>query len=295
MVVALYCFALINPAAAACEARFERVSEPRFSAAGYNIFAEQPLRGEARLVVERVAADLCQVIVTLFSGGIGGRQLTSAWGALNYQIFEDSSRPRLLANVQAPQSSGVLTAVLRGETRELTLDMLLKIPAGQTVHAGTYSDIVTASLYDAKTLRLLDQATISLTVPVPARAEVTVSASSTHPSFAKTYATLDLGTLETGETGTAYIFVRSTSDYTVSLASENGGKLRRQRGGWMISYALTVDGAPVRLTSTPQRVLTAPGPTNGDAHELEVTVGDVSRKRAGRYTDLLRIMVSVVE
>jgi hypothetical protein len=289
--------AVATPATSAeCSARFGTVDGPAFTQRGYDIFAAEPLRGSAGIEVVNPGGGSCRVIVTLSSERAGARRLRGGGEGLRYLIRRDAPRPELVENLSSPARSGVLRAGL-GPQERASFPLRLEVPEGQIVAAGAYAELVTATLYNAPTLAVLARRELRVETVVTARADVSLSTRRTGFDLSRTYDVLDLGRLETGERGTAYLRVRASSAFALALSSENGGRLVRDRGGDAIAYELRLDGQAIALGRTAREVRSGPRPTppDGVAFTVEVVVGDVARRRAGVYRDLLRVRVRPLE
>jgi spore coat protein U-like protein len=282
--------------AQSCDASFAGVENLTFQSRSYDVYRTDDLTGNGEIRVVRTGDAPCQIAVALKSDSPGERELRGPAGALVYSIREDSANGITLANTDRPAANGTLKASL-SDRDAVAFPLVLRLPAEQTVPAGQYNDTVTAYLYDLSNLRQLDRRTFTPSVRVDARADVSVSASTPGFDIASTFTTLDLGELRTGERAQAFVTVRSTSDYELSLASDNGARLRREGGGETIDYQASLDGSSVQLTKTARTVERGRGPTarDGRSYRLEVRIGSVDRKRAGTYSDRIRIRVEPLD
>lgn len=282
--------------AQSCEARFAGVANLTFQARSYDVYRRDDLTGNGQIEVVRTGDAPCRIAVVLKSKSTGQRELGGTAGNIVYSIRRDEADGITLNNIDRPAANGTLTAIL-AERTSVTFPLTLRIPAEQIVPAGRYRDTVTAYLFDTDDLRQLDRRTFTPSVVVDARTDVSVSTTASRFDIAQTFATLDLGELQTGERARAYVTVRSTSDYLVSLASENGSRLRRDGGEQSIEYDATLNGRSIKLGRTMQTVDRSAGPTpsDGRSYSFEVRIGNVGRKRAGIYSDRVRIRVEPID
>lgn len=116
---------------------------------------------------------------------------------------------------------------------------------------------------------------------------------------ASTSTTMDFGTLHTGDRKGVNVQIRSTTPFKVTMDSENNGVLgligdpagsRSQRS--TIPYTAELDGLPI--SETEDVTSNAPsGPLAAAATwRFRVTIGDVSKARAGNYRDVVTLKVS---
>ena len=94
------------------------------------------------------------------------------------------------------------------------------------------------------------------------------------------------------------ISVRSTGPYAVTAQSENGSVLLREGAvgsdsADRISYAVTFGGRPLTLGTASSFTNPRAG-LAGQQIPLNVTVDDVSTKRAGNYSDTLILTLAPV-
>ncbi|HZF43110.1 MAG TPA: hypothetical protein VEZ48_06845 [Sphingomonadaceae bacterium] len=86
--------------------------------------------------------------------------------------------------------------------------------------------------------------------------------------------------------------VNSTGNYTISVTSANAGRLRLGTSGWYVPYSLAIGPTTVQLAGTD--VVTGPAGDGlrQEALALRFTIGDVTEKRAGTYSDVLTVSVA---
>ncbi len=107
-------------------------------------------------------------------------------------------------------------------------------------------------------------------------------------------ARIDLGDLQSGARSLrTSLFVLSTGGYSVSVTSDNGGRLRLGSSDWYVDYVLGLDNHVMDLTSG--ATLTKPSRrAQADDYDLSVDIGSVAGKRAGEYTDVLTFTVAAL-
>jgi hypothetical protein len=159
---------------------------------------------------------------------------------------------------------------------------------GQVVPAGTYADTVDLRLFDAGTNALLDTRTLTLTAAV--EASVSINLAGANVSSPHNY-TMDFGSLETGETKSVQIQVRSNQRFRLDVASTHGGRMQLTppSGSWWVDYLAALDGRTLHFPDSlgPFDATTV----NGANLQFQVTIGDVTGKRAGTYRDEVTISI----
>lgn len=107
--------------------------------------------------------------------------------------------------------------------------------------------------------------------------------------------TLDLGELtQDGEVPLqARVYVRSSTNYQITVTSVNNGVLRHRQQEWTIPYSLKMGGQDIAL-GAPYHVTYSHTGAPVDNYPLQIFVRDIAGKRAGRYTDVLRFTVAAI-
>lgn len=109
--------------------------------------------------------------------------------------------------------------------------------------------------------------------------------------------TLDFGVLHSGDTKNVNIQARATSAFKIGFTSDMGGSLKLNgddSSSWSIPYVATLDGSPI--TDASPYINNAAVGTNGLDLSLPfiVTIGDMTDKRAGTYSDIITLKVERV-
>jgi len=106
-------------------------------------------------------------------------------------------------------------------------------------------------------------------------------------------ADIDLGDLQTGIAAVPLaLSVQSTRGYTLAFKSLNAGNLRLSGAEWRIPYRIIVDGQLLDLGSESLYSKRASS-MRRDSLPIAFQIGDISNKRAGTYSDLVTVTVSV--
>lgn len=107
-------------------------------------------------------------------------------------------------------------------------------------------------------------------------------------------ATINLGPLTEGDRPlNTTLYVLSTSGYSVSVSSTNGGRLRQGQTEWYIPYALGVGDRRIDLTRPSQLDVVSVRPRFDD-YPLSVSIGSTAGRRAGDYSDIVTFTVSAL-
>lgn len=107
-------------------------------------------------------------------------------------------------------------------------------------------------------------------------------------------ADIDLGDLAEGTPAIPLqLHVQSTRRYQLEVDSLNDGKLRMAGTEWVVPYQILIDGRLVRLGSKAGYSSARRSGMRVESLPIAFRIGDVSNKRAGAYSDVLTISVSV--
>lgn len=177
--------------------------------------------------------------------------------------------------------------VVRGH-QSARLEYQWRILRGQVVAAGRYADRVDLRLFEAGKNTLLDSQTLALTAAVDA--SVSINLAGADVSSPHTH-TMDFGTLETGESKSVQIQVRSNQRFRLQVSATHGGRMQLAPplDAWWVEYVATLDGRTLRFPDSlgPFAATTV----NGVSLPFRVTIGDVANKRAGTYRDEVTIAI----
>lgn len=107
-------------------------------------------------------------------------------------------------------------------------------------------------------------------------------------------ATIDLGELTQGVRQLrTTLYVLSTAGYSVSVASQNRGRLRQGASEWYVPYGLALGDRDMDL-SRGGRVDVVSRRARLDDYPLTISVGATVGKRAGDYSDILTFTVAAL-
>lgn len=107
-------------------------------------------------------------------------------------------------------------------------------------------------------------------------------------------ADVDLGELVEGVPAIPLqLQVHSTRRYKLQLASLNNGKLRLAGSDWTVPYQMMVDGRQIPFGSSASYGVTGRAGMRLDTLPVAFHVGNVDDRRAGTYSDVVTITISV--
>lgn len=247
--------------------------------ADYDPFAPADLRLPGRVAIENDGTAPCafRLGVEPVPGAAGGGQ------APRFEI-RGAAGEMLAATGLDPKaaSAAVSRTVAPGESVEFRYE--LRLPAGQMLPPGRHELAFELALGEAAlgeshdAAGAFDRATLAVSVRVEDRIGVNIAGA----GLAKT---IDFGELRQGDSRRVLIAARGNRNFILEATSRNGGVLAMDtpHQQWRIPYAVTLGGVRIGL---PAR-LGPYAPTTIAGHQLEAvfTIGDVSAKRAGLYTD----------
>jgi hypothetical protein len=174
----------------------------------------------------------------------------------------------------------------------VSLPFNVLIAAGQLAGPGDYVDNVnvTAQLFsfDGGVYTLLN------TVPVVIKYSVLQSLS-VNIAGSGVATTLDFGVLTQGTQKNVQIQARSNLAYHLNISSDNQGKLVLTPAiagqTWAVPYLATLDATALDLNGIVNTNTSGQTTLLGDNHTFSVSIGDVSKKRAGLYRDVITIRI----
>lgn len=144
----------------------------------------------------------------------------------------------------------------------------------------------------------------SIGTTVSSVADLSVANTNTDYGSGSASITVDFGSLTQGEQQTFYALVQSTNSYSFDIASDNDFVLEGSNtagSGFTntIDYTMTMNGVSISplvepVTVTPAGGVNGATNSTGRSHPVVMTIGDVTNKVAGTYTDTLTLTVTPV-
>ncbi len=246
----------------------------------------------------------CRIYRIFFSKGLANsyqRKAFSTKGAsLDYNLHSNINKAGILKEFGDAVSAN---EYLQGEAPEklstYSRSFFISAPglANNTMQAGTYSDLVQATLYgyNDNSGKYLFEETQNFTAVfrVPSRLQVSLLDEGGTFDPSSTSKILDFGVLEQNQERGVDLRVLSNGPYQLRLSSQNNGSLR-QISESTIAYALRVNGALISLggsASGPVAIGSGGAtPDAGHLYNLKVRITEITaNKSAGLYQDVITI------
>ena len=269
-----------------CSSRFTEVST--LGNLSYLPFSTSEVVSPIRM---RVSGTLGCTGLSLTFRSQQGAVLTGSSGALSYQVRFSNGRVARLDGITGELLSALLSPLLGS-----TYEAFVVLPPGQVQRAGPYTDRLLIELWNNGTK--LDQRDVPLQADVLPQARLSVEGSVSGGFSGAGGGSVDFGSMATGMSRSAYLFINANANCLVQLRSENGGQLRRIGGNSqreIVSYTATVGGTAIDL-ATPASL---PSPVGMSSFlrsmELRLTLGQVDWQVAGSYRDTITVDLVVIE
>lgn len=160
----------------------------------------------------------------------------------------------------------------------------------ETLSAGLYSQNAFISLETPEGQTLAEKP-VTLSIEVPSAAVMGLKGEFRRAGGT---ATIDLGELTQGVRQLrTTLYVLSTAGYSVSVSSENRGRLRQGASEWYVPYALALGDRDMDL-GRGGRLDVVSRRARLDDYPLTISVGPTAGKRAGDYSDILTFTVAAL-
>jgi hypothetical protein len=207
--------------------------------------------------------------------------IRSGGGRMNYVIVDEHNRSSVVFDPLTNRAQAI--AVMIPANKSIDIQPRFVVPGDQGDRAGRYTTTVEARFrQDGSVDDELSDVALEVNV------EPTVQANFVGYG---TDATLDLGELKPGATGSIGLQIRGSADVDVDISSQSHGKLV-QTGGAAIPYSLAVDGTQIDLTSTSSRQVNLADPARGRTVPINISVIDVDNAPVGYYRDVITFRIS---
>lgn len=215
-----------------------------------------------------------------------GETLAYSLAAANTPPLLTTARPAMapLARLRSPLAPSETGA----------LELQLAIPRGQFAAPGVYRDAVELELYalDASGRTAgpaLQTAPLTIAYTVPRVLSINLRGG-------ELATTLGFGALVKGQQRTVEIQARGNMLYRLDVSSDHRGVMaltpKAPGRDFSVPYTATLVGHPLNLAATASlRNLPPTRPESDASHPLTITIGEVQRKRAGRYEDVITIEI----
>lgn len=242
------------------------------------------------------------------------RYMLSGTNQLNYQLYKENSLTNILKDYpDATTNNDVITGSFSSSQNQTqTLTYYLQIPYNLATQPhlkppGNYTDSFVVKAFDLTNGgTTTPDSNVTVSVSTSIARNIQLSLVSTGGGFDpnSTTQSLNFGTLTQGATLGFDLRVLSNAGFAVTFSSQNNGVLKLTGSptspATTVSYTLTVNGAAKNLSSSqssPVTVASGSGQTttSGVANPVAVTIGSVSNKMAGSYSDNITVSVATTE
>jgi hypothetical protein len=237
------------------------------------------------------------------------RRMSSGTDHLNYQLYKESSLTNILKEApDATTANDVLSGSFgTGKNQSQTQTYFIQIPFNLATQPklkppGNYADTYLLKLFNGTSSTPEDTANVTLATQILRDVQLSLVPTGSDWVANSTAQTLNFGTLTPGTSRTFDMRVLSNAGYRVTFSSQNGGVLKHATATTAtaqttVAYTLSVNGTPQTLSSGPVDVAMASGQTttSGIASPITVTIGSVTDKLAGSYSDNITVTAATTE
>ena len=255
----------------------------------YDPFNPSDMTEELKLSVRNTGDEACGYAFVFRTPG-GTAKLGKI---LSYVLTSSNGRPLLIdATANIPAAALLPGPIPVNTTEDFTYRIV--IPRGQFAAPGNYADTLTLELYALDSAgqpksASVDSTTLQLSYTVPQILSVNVKG-------AGTTTTMDFGELSTGEQKAVIIQARSNRSYDLNVSSENHGVMVLMppvpNRKWSVGYEAELNSQRLDLHSGSSVQKLPPTHSEEANYSLKVAVGDVSKKRAGKYEDVITVQIN---
>jgi hypothetical protein len=166
--------------------------------------------------------------------------------------------------------------------------------AGGVMEAGTHLEQLSLELRVPDTVASISDVPLAIALSSPPRAQMNITGATGTFGSSATVSTVDFGVMETGAVRRVFLQIRANVRAMLSIESQNSGQLKFEDTGDGVPYEVRLSGEVLDLSRRWQLEVEAPRTMAGAAMPLDLTLGAVGARQAGRYTDTLTIMISAL-
>ncbi|MFV3077155.1 spore coat protein U domain-containing protein [Niveispirillum fermenti] len=231
----------------------------------------------------------CALLVGIDDGGNGTRVMESAKDRLVYELYKDARLSQRVGDIRGNESA-MFPLAMSAKQDTARLQVFSYIEPGQLVAKGTYQDRVTVNVYelrDGTPYGPIASRTAQVRTKVRSVVSASVVVDGVSRPLSGSVGTLDMGELTRGGSGRFELSVSGNGDYSLSLSSENAGRLVSRDSPSGIGYRLYVGGRAVSLGSG-----TTVGLGGAGNYELRVESDAAPQALAGTYHDNLILTIT---
>lgn len=167
---------------------------------------------------------------------------------------------------------------------------------------GNYSGQFTVRLYRGtiNDYTYIDSRTMQFSYNNVKRVDISIVPTSGSFDISDTLETLNFGQLSKGQTRSCNAILKYNAGFMLFASSENNGRLKHTLHNEHIEYTATFSGITASLSGSagsPVRLDRVIGvsPASGRVVPIQIIIGEVAGKRAGAYSDTIRLTVQSAE
>ena len=262
------------------------------------------------IVVDKTDAGACTFGLGFSKGGSASytRYALKGGSQLNYQLYQDSGRTRILKDVPDIASvNDVIMVTLPPGSSPTTILYYVDIPYSLAtspllVASGTFTDNFMINAYEGADPTLYTappavSSPVSVNISTPTIVALSLVDSGGVFQDAATTKSINLGNIYQGQTSRFDLRVRTNSGFSVTTTSTNGGKLKHTVNNSTLPYKLYVNNVLADPTGVAP-VLAGSGttPMNGLGYPVKIVIGSLaSMAIAGSYQDSIVITATTTE
>ncbi len=260
--------------------------------------------------VSKLNPAACTFGLGFSQGGAGSytRYGNNAGSHLNYQLYQDSGKTKILKDVpDVTSANDVIMITLPAGSNPQTELYYFDIPYSSATTpvlatSGTYLDTFIINAYEGSDPTLFAapaDATASVSVTMTVPKIIALSMVDTGSAFqdSATTKTINFGNLFTGQVSRFDLRLRSNAGFKVSVNSTNGGKMKHTTSTALVPYSLYVNNVLADPTGViPVLTASTTTPLNGLGYPVKIVVGAIAASAlSGSYADTVVITVETID
>lgn len=254
--------------------------------------------------VDKGSGSCGNFFVVIDNGGASSYSTRSIQSNMqNYpiQFYKDAARNQIFKSEFEATASEVLLGTFAGGTTSFSSIYYAYIDttSNQFIGAGNYNKNFLLKLYegDFNDRILRDTKVVQFAFTQYKSIDVSLVSTGSPFSVTDTAQNIDFGKLSEGATSGFDIVLLYNAGYSVSVSSNNNGKMRHTKGKKFVPYSLSIDGTPVALTNSATIVKSASGISapNGTRLPITIKIGSLIDTTPGTYTDTVMVDVTSIE
>ncbi|OQW52816.1 MAG: hypothetical protein A4S09_08205 [Proteobacteria bacterium SG_bin7] len=255
--------------------------------------------GSITITVQKTGAP-CDFFVTLTAGGSGSfdRKLFNGAEFIPYNIYRDNSFSAVIKDIPEAGPGEVLTGSFQKTGDESkTFTVLVKALTSSLKPAGVYFDNVSLKIYrsaystTAPVAKTVNGIRTSYSQPVVQSLSLVDAGGAFQQGDTKQF--VSFNPLREGARQSFDLLIRSNSNYTLKVESQNAGKLKHANLERFVSYSLEIAGSslPLNGPTVVNRMSSRYDTTTGDRYPMSVKIGATRGALAGKYNDYITFTV----